>query len=141
MQAFEESEFEHEWCAQHRMHLASCDAMDSQPILKNGITAIRRVVSLFKHSPNLRTMLNTGQKQARLPEHVLRMDCRTRWSSTYDMLERFIEQKPAIDVVALTEKNVECEMKPLAPATMLALERMMVVLKPIKLFAKQVRRA
>jgi hypothetical protein len=47
--------------------------------------------------------------------------------------------KPAIDIVALNQKNIESELKPLTPATMVALERMTLVLKPIKQFAKQVR--
>jgi hypothetical protein len=56
------------------------------------------------------------------------------------MISRFIEQKPAIDVVALNEKSIEKEMKPLGPAVMIALERMSAVLKPIKQFTEQVCR-
>jgi ribosomal silencing factor RsfS len=54
------------------------------------------------------------------------------------MFERFIEQKAAIDIVALDEKNIENELKTLTVATMIALERMLTVLKPVKQFTKKV---
>jgi hypothetical protein len=158
LQAFESSEFKHEWCAQHRMQLACGDAIDSQQILNNGIASIRRFVNIVKHSPSLRSKLATAQEAANVPKNVMKMvklagflwififglfspllqDVSTRWDSTYEMVERFVEQKPAIDIVALDEKNVETELKTLSAATIIALKRMLAVLKPVKQFTKMV---
>ncbi len=54
------------------------------------------------------------------------------------MIAHFLEQKPAIDVLALNEKNIEKELAPLTPATMIALERMTAVLQPVKQFIEKV---
>ncbi len=61
-------------------------------------------------------------------------DASTRWDSIYDMVKRFVKQKPAIDIVALGEKNVENELKTQTMATIIALKRMLAVLKPVKQF-------
>lgn len=45
-----------------------------------------------------------------LPQHSLILDVRTRWNSLYLMLERFLEQYPAIQAASLDQrlrKNME----------------------------------
>ena len=47
------------------------------------------------------------QKQIRieLPQHVLVMECKTRWSSTYHMIQRVQEQQAAICAVLAENKD------------------------------------
>lgn len=47
--------------------------------------------------------LHDVQRQLNLPLHRLIRDCETRWSSTYDMIARYIEQFPAIQLVCSEE--------------------------------------
>ena len=67
-----------------------------------------------------------------LPTHKLIQDVSTRWNSTYDMLERYLEQQAAIlsdkalkknigDIVTLSDNNVKVA------------EQVLQVLKPLKM--------
>jgi hypothetical protein len=47
--------------------------------------------------------LHDVQRQLNLPLYRLIRDCETRWSSTYDMIARYIEQFPAIQLVCSEE--------------------------------------
>ena len=47
--------------------------------------------------------LKDVQQQLNLPKHRLMRDCETRWSSTYDMIARYIEQFSAIQLVCCEE--------------------------------------
>lgn len=45
-----------------------------------------------------------------LPQHSLTLEVRTRWNSPYLMMERFLEQYPAIQAASLDQrlrKNME----------------------------------
>lgn len=39
-----------------------------------------------------------------LPQHSVLLDVRTRWNSLYLMLERFLEQYPAIQAASLDQR-------------------------------------
>lgn len=60
----------------------------------------------------LQVVLKEKQAQMGITSHELILDCKTRWNSLYEMLNRFIEQYPAL--VASTfdprlKKSVETE--------------------------------
>ncbi|CAL9695311.1 unnamed protein product [Knipowitschia caucasica] len=57
---------------------------------------IRKVVSNFYRSTTAANVLKTKQEMLKLPSHKLINDVPTRWNSTYDMLERYLEQQVAI---------------------------------------------
>ncbi|XP_008182425.1 zinc finger BED domain-containing protein 6-like [Acyrthosiphon pisum] len=58
-----------------------------------------RYLSCFAHSINLvvqTTKLQDFQKQTGLPQLKLKLDCPTRWNSTYDMFDRILSIKESV---------------------------------------------
>lgn len=61
----------------------------------------------FFDKKNIATeLLKVKQEGLNLPTHRLIMDCKTRWNSTFTMLERFLEQRPAI-LATLLDENLK----------------------------------
>lgn len=57
------------------------------------------MVGHFKHSPIAEQCLHLKQEQLNLPKHKLIQSVKTRWNTTYYMIERLIEQREAISAV------------------------------------------
>ncbi|XP_019899777.1 uncharacterized protein LOC105007079 isoform X1 [Esox lucius] len=51
-----------------------------------------------------KTVLREKQRLLNLPEHNVILDVRTRWNSLYLMVERFVEQFPAIQAACLDQR-------------------------------------
>jgi hypothetical protein len=79
----------------HTLNLASNKALSDSSFSKI-LGKVRAVVSFFHKSNIASELLKVKQKGLNLPEHRLIIDCKTRWNSTYCMLERFLEQRPGI---------------------------------------------
>lgn len=57
---------------------------------------VRAVIAFFHTSNIASELLKVKQKGLNVPEHRLNIDYKTRWNSTYCMIERFLEQRPSI---------------------------------------------
>lgn len=87
------------------INLASNKALND-PSLSKVLGKVRSVVTFF-HKSNIATeLLKVKQEGLNLPTHRLIMDCKTRWNSTYSMLERFLEQSPAI-LATILDENIK----------------------------------
>ncbi|KAK1877141.1 Zinc finger BED domain containing protein 1 [Dissostichus eleginoides] len=63
---------------------------------------VRRVAAFFHRSSTATAVLATKQGMLNLPAHKLIMDVVTRWNSSLDMLERYLEQQQAIAATLLS---------------------------------------
>uniref|UniRef100_A0A9J7X243 HAT C-terminal dimerisation domain-containing protein n=1 Tax=Cyprinus carpio carpio TaxID=630221 RepID=A0A9J7X243_CYPCA len=82
-------------CFGHRLHLAIGEL----------VCLCRKIVSTFSHSWLRRRNLAMVQKELKLPEHQLKTECPTRWGSRQEMIQRILEQLPAISQV-LNDRKV-----------------------------------
>nr|XP_055075107.1 E3 SUMO-protein ligase ZBED1-like [Misgurnus anguillicaudatus] len=87
-------------CFAHTLNLAAQKIYKIASIDK-WAARIRAVVVWFKRSSMSKTVLTEKQQLLGLPQHSLILDVKTRWNSLYLMIERFMEQFPAIQAAAL----------------------------------------
>lgn len=60
------------------------------------VKKVRKVVKIFRRSPTKNPILQTYVKEKHRKELSLILDCKTRWNSLVDMLERFVLLKDCI---------------------------------------------
>ncbi len=120
-------------CFAHAVNLASQKGI-SVNRMDRLLGRIRQVVSYFHRSTTAAHVLKTKQEMLKLPTHKLIHDVPTRWNSTYDMLERYLEQQAAI-YSALTNKTLKKNVKDiitLSDDDVRVAEEVLQVLKPLK---------
>lgn len=87
-------------------------------IFKELIEKVRKIVKVFRKSPTKNDLLQKYVKEEMIRETNLILDCRTRWNSLADMLERFVKleipiQKAMIDL-KINQELSESEYRRLA---------------------------
>ncbi|XP_016129599.1 zinc finger BED domain-containing protein 1-like [Sinocyclocheilus grahami] len=87
-------------CFAHTLNLAAQKIYKIASIDK-WAARIRAMVVWFKRSSMSKTVLMEKQQLLGIPQHSLILDVKTRWNSLYLMIERFMEQYPAIQAAAL----------------------------------------
>ena len=89
----------------------------------------RKVVSKFSQSWKKTRDLAIAQKDNDLPKHKLKVDCSTRWGSSYDMINRIAEQQKAICVVLASDRRC---ISLLSLLDFESIDSMISVLKPLR---------
>ncbi|GBP50152.1 Zinc finger BED domain-containing protein 6 [Eumeta japonica] len=70
---------------------------------------VSAIVGHFKHSNKATTALENAQKKINLPIHRLISHSPTRWNSAYEMVERLVEQRDAVESVLLDKEITTTE--------------------------------
>ena len=101
---------------------------------------VRQIASFFHRSTTASCVVKEKQKQLQLKNHKLTINVVTRWNSALDMLERFLEQQPAISATLLAPevRRNETDLCTLKEEDITNAEDVVRALKPMKA-ATQVR--
>lgn len=82
-------------CLAHTLNLGTQAGL-GVPRVSRLLGRVRRVAAFFHRSTTAAAMFVSKQKLLGLPPHKLVMDVCTRWNSTVEMLDRYLEQNAAV---------------------------------------------
>ncbi|GBP51744.1 Zinc finger BED domain-containing protein 4 [Eumeta japonica] len=83
------------------------DALFSEERHEIVIKTCRKIVGHFKRSEQASRKLIACQKRRGIPTHSLIQDVEVRWNSTYNMLERLLEQKTAVNLYSVEHDRID----------------------------------
>lgn len=120
-------------CFAHTLNLTTQDGLKIAAT-ERLLGRVRRIVSFFHRSAVATTVLKEKQSLLGLPHHKLKADVKTRWNSSFEMLERFLEQQAAVMATLLDKKirKGSCDVHTLSESDLLAAEQMVSLLAPLK---------
>ncbi|CAM4511391.1 unnamed protein product [Leuciscus chuanchicus] len=125
--------FPHVKCFAHTLNLASQRAL-KVATLSRLLGRVRRISTCFHRSTTASHCLKVKQQCLGLNNHKLITDVSTRWNSAYDMVERFLEQQPAICATLLSPevRRGESDLCTLTETDVTNAEDAVRALKPMK---------
>jgi hypothetical protein len=94
--AFRDINVPHTSCFAHTLQLVIHDGLLGKRFVDDLLFDCRKIVGHFKQSSSATVELHKLQKQLQLPHAQLVQDVKTRWNSTFYMLERLLEQRKVI---------------------------------------------
>ena len=75
--------------------------------IENVVKKVRKVVKIFRKSPAKNEVLQKYVLLEQNKELSLVLDCKIRWSSMYEMVERFICLNPLRDIIFLKPEFIQ----------------------------------
>lgn len=96
-------------CFAHTINLAAQKGMTVQQV-SHLLAKMRKIVTFFHRSTTGNSVLKRKQQLLQLCENKLIQDVPTRWNSSHDMMERYLEQQSAV-YSAMTDSTVKKSMK------------------------------
>ena len=115
-------------CFGHCLDLAINKCLVIQRVQRS-VRRCSALVASFCRSWKKQRDLKEKQSQLGLPEHKLIGAISTRWNSTYNMVERILEEQQALPAVLLEDRKSWCLM--LSDADVTVLEKLVELLKPL----------
>ena len=98
------------------------------------LKAAKAIIAFYNRSMKGTERLTELQEQLSLPKHKLLSDCPTRWNSTYYMLTRLLEQKPAITVMCASSDGPSVS---LSSPEWCMMSKLIQILKPLEEAARE----
>lgn len=92
---------------------------------------IRRIVTFFHKSSTAAELLKQKRRMLALPDHKLIQDVTTRWNSSYDMVQRYLELQAAVYAALLSLKK-DKDMSALTDTEISDAEQFVTIMKPLK---------
>ncbi|XP_065096446.2 E3 SUMO-protein ligase ZBED1-like [Paramisgurnus dabryanus] len=131
--AAELCKFLHVKCYAHTLNLASQRAL-KLPTVSRLLGRVRRITTYFHRSTTAKHQFEEKQILLGLPKHKLKIDVSTRWNSAYEMVDRFLEQQPAVCAALLSPqvRRGESDICTLTEADISNAEDIIKALKPMK---------
>uniref|UniRef100_UPI0037E9BABF ribitol-5-phosphate transferase FKTN isoform X2 n=1 Tax=Semicossyphus pulcher TaxID=241346 RepID=UPI0037E9BABF len=83
-------------CFAHTLQLVVNEGLLSQRSVSDAVASCQHIVGHFKHSPLAYSRLHDIQIQMQMQPKRLQQDVRTRWNSTYFMIDSLLEQRRAL---------------------------------------------
>ena len=120
-------------CFAHTINLASQRALSVNQVSRL-LDRVKNIVCFFHRSSTATTLLKDKQTLLNIPHHKLINDVPTRWNSSYDMLERFLEQQPAVLATVMSKeiRKFEKDVVSINEDDIGAAEDIVTILKPVK---------
>nr|XP_054599277.1 E3 SUMO-protein ligase ZBED1-like [Nothobranchius furzeri] len=118
-------------CFGHNLDLAVSKSLEVDKV-SSTLSRLRKTVSAFSRSPKMVRLLKNKQKELQLVEHSLIHDEPTRWGSSFEMVDRFLEQQQAVCAV-LAENRKKWHLMP-KDTDITTLETVQEVLGPLSSF-------
>lgn len=87
-------------CFAHTLNLAA-QKVYSIATMTRWAAKLRAVIVWMKRSSMAKVVLKEKQLLLKLPQHTMILDVKTRWNSLFLMVERFLEQYPALQAAVL----------------------------------------
>ena len=122
-------------CFAHTLQLSISKGLEMAEV-EACLKMCTKVVSHFRHSTIATKELAKRQELLKLPTHRLIQFVKTRWNSSYDMLERLVEQRRGIsDVLTdrLITKAKDYQALELSEAKWQLIEELLTCLKPLRI--------
>lgn len=92
-------------CFGHNLDLAVKKSLVLDQV-SSALVKIRKMISAFNRSSKHKRELRIKQKEKGLPLHQPIHDEPTRWGSTFDMIDRFLEQQSALCAVVIDDRKI-----------------------------------
>ncbi|KAK0156243.1 Zinc finger BED domain-containing protein 1 [Merluccius polli] len=86
----------HAICVAHTLNLIVKKCLDLTPVLSSIRTKARRLVGYFRSSTSAKEKLAVIQEQMGKPTLKLIQEVETRWNSTFQMLQRLVDQREPV---------------------------------------------
>lgn len=95
-------------CFSHTVNLIVSEAIKSQRMVQSLLSTARKICERVQRSPRAKAKLAELQREYGLPPHHLLQDVPSKWSTSFHMLERLLEQKRAVNAL-----SAECDFREL----------------------------